>query len=709
MRLTLAQKIPGLVLLAALMSGAGTGIGAYLVLNQEVREGEIEEMTNIAEIKVKDIKQFLKEIDHDLAFNDNNHAMLLAVKHLNEGWEALGENRAEILKEIYVKKAQVDMLGLGAGEIPYLRAHARYEPFFKDMVQGRDYGDVLLINANGDVIYSLQKRADYTTNLIGGPFGGTGLAKLFSNIRTRKNQENIYFSPFAPYAPAQNQPVAFVGAGITTHEGAFAGALVYQFPAERLVALLKDKTGLGETGDNVLLADAFMLDGERGLHSFENEDAARRAQTLMQEASASKIIRFDVENFDRDGRVLSVGTPFAYHGSPFVMVIEKGMSEITSIQKRVLDWMVLTSLGVLLVVAVLGYLIAAKIISRPLDVIVRLMNRLSNNDKSFDVPMMKRRDEIGDLARAVQKAKDTAIVADRMVEEQQFEAKAKESRQNKIEKMIREFDGKASQAVTMVASAATQLYQTAEVMAKAVSQATRRAGGAAAASMQTTGNVQAVASAAEEMSSSVQEISRQVTQSTQAVETAVSSASNAETVAKTLVEASMQIGYVVQLISDIANQINLLALNATIESARAGAAGKGFAVVASEVKSLAQQTGKATEDIAKQVEQVQHVAGEVSGVLEIIRQSIGKVNEYAGGIASAIEEQAAVTNEIAKNMQIASSGVDEISSNIAGVTAAAENADISTKQVLDAAKTLSEQSEMLNKEIREFLKGIQAA
>lgn len=709
MRLTLARKIPALVMVAALLSSVGASVGAYLVLKQEVQEAEIEEMTNIAEIKVRNIQNFLQEIDHDLAFNDGNHATLTALRDLNEGWEELGASRAQILNELYVKKAQIEMLGLGAEEIPYIRAHLRYEPFFRDMVEGRDYGDVLLVNANGDVVFSLRKKADFTTNLLTGPFSKTPAARLFSNIRTQRNKDNLYFEPFASYPPAQNHPAAFAGAGITTREGVFAGALIYQFPTQHLTALLRDKTGLGETGDNILLADGFMMDAEKDLQAVEKGEAAKRLQTLMQETFSKKTVHFDVESFDRDTRVLSVSVPLSYHGAPFVMVVEKEMSEILGIQNQVLNWMVLISLGVLLIVAVLGYLISGSLISRPLNVIVNLMNRLSNNDKSFDVPMMKRSDEIGDLARAVQKAKDTAIIADRMTEEQQFEAKAKESRQLKIEKMIKEFDAKASQAVSLVASASTTLYQTAEVMAKAVSQATQRAGGAAAASMQTTGNVQAVASAAEEMSSSVQEISRQVTQSTHAVETAVHSASNAEQVAKTLAEASTEIGHVVQLISDIANQINLLALNATIESARAGAAGKGFAVVASEVKNLAQQTGKATEDIAKQVEHVQRVAKEVSGVLETIRQSISKVNEYSGGIASAIEEQAAVTNEIAKNMQVASSGVDEITHNIEGVTAAAENADISTRQVLDAAKTLSEQSEMLSKEIRAFLNGIQSA
>lgn len=173
--------------------------------------------------------------------------------------------------------------------------------------------------------------------------------------------------------------------------------------------------------------------------------------------------------------------------------------------------------------------------------------------------------------------------------------------------------------------------------------------------------------------------------------------------------ASDAIGSIVQLIGNIANQINLLALNATIESARAGEAGKGFAVVASEVKMLASQTSKATADISKQIENMQKVSQSVFVSLREISDSVFNARNCTSGIAAAVEEQTAVTNEIASNIQHSSSDLQGINGNITGIQDATRQAEGSTLQVLEAAKMLSQQSELLNQEVKTFLAGIKTA
>jgi methyl-accepting chemotaxis protein len=218
-----------------------------------------------------------------------------------------------------------------------------------------------------------------------------------------------------------------------------------------------------------------------------------------------------------------------------------------------------------------------------------------------------------------------------------------------------------------------------------------------------------VAAAAEQLASSVAEIGRQVSFSTTVAQKAVEGAGRTNDTVRTLSSEASKIGEIVKLINEIASQTNLLALNATIEAARAGEAGRGFAVVAAEVKSLAEQTAKATDQIRVQISSIQTSSNEAVSAIEGIATTINEMNEIASAIASAVEEQGSATKEIARNVQQASSGTNDISSNIAGVQQAAGNAGAAARQVLQASHLLSQQSEAMRSEVETFLSHIRAA
>ncbi|NBW09996.1 MAG: methyl-accepting chemotaxis protein [Caulobacteraceae bacterium] len=258
---------------------------------------------------------------------------------------------------------------------------------------------------------------------------------------------------------------------------------------------------------------------------------------------------------------------------------------------------------------------------------------------------------------------------------------------------------RVTQISGIVASAASQMRATAEGMAVTAEETTRQAGMVASAAEITSVNVQTVSSAGEELTASIGEIARQVAESSSISQHAVTEADKASDSIRSLAQAAQKIGNVVTLINDIAGQTKLLALNATIEAARAGEAGKGFAVVASEVKSLSDQTARATHEISSQVSAMQSATQTSVGAIGGITDTIRKVADIASAIAGAVEEQSAATREIAANVTQVAEGTRQVSSSIAGVNAAAVQTSDASADLLKASGELAQQAEALTLEM----------
>jgi methyl-accepting chemotaxis protein len=339
-----------------------------------------------------------------------------------------------------------------------------------------------------------------------------------------------------------------------------------------------------------------------------------------------------------------------------------------------------------------------------------VMQRLAQGDTEAAPEGVERRDDIGEMARAVDVFRRNAIEKHRLETEQaELRQQAETERKAALDRLAGDFEAKIGGLVKTLAGAATEMQATANAMESAAQQTSRQSSAAASGAQEAATNVQTVASATEELAASVKEIGQQVVTSRDIAKKALSeSESTGETVGA-LSEGAQKIGEVVQLIADIASQTNLLALNATIEAARAGDAGKGFAVVASEVKNLASQTAQATGDIETRVGEIQALTTKTVTAISSIRQTIGEMSDIAIAIAGAIEEQSATTREIARSVTDAAKGTESVSGNIAGVHEASGSAGAAASQILAASADLSRQAETLDGEVGRFIAGIRTA
>jgi len=347
------------------------------------------------------------------------------------------------------------------------------------------------------------------------------------------------------------------------------------------------------------------------------------------------------------------------------------------------------------------------IATKPLRTLGEVMRALTEGNLDVEVPYVDQGTEIGSMARKVEVFKKNALDKKRLeVEQKIIEEKSKHEKARVMNDLATNFESSIGSVVNVVGTASSQMSSSANSLSTTAAATTRQAKDVAIAMNEASTNVQTVASATEELAASISEISRRVEEASAIAAEAVSDARNTHIQMQELSEASNKIGHVVSLISDIAGQTNLLALNATIEAARAGDAGKGFAVVASEVKSLASQTAKATEDIQKQIMDIQGATRSAVGCIDKIGGTIERINTIQSSIAAAVEQQGTTTKEISRNVQEAASRTVLVSRNITDVSKTLESTGSAATEMLGSAQGLSQQAMKLKEEVNNFLNSV---
>ncbi|MDX1737144.1 MAG: methyl-accepting chemotaxis protein [Alphaproteobacteria bacterium] len=401
---------------------------------------------------------------------------------------------------------------------------------------------------------------------------------------------------------------------------------------------------------------------------------------------------------------LFVPVKIAQVDTPWSIVVNIPNAKLTEAADNQRNIMLVGGIILVILVGVLLLVTGNVIIKRPMKATIGVVNALQDGNFDIEVPDQERGDEIGQVNRALEQFKENSQKV-RQMEIEQAEAQKRNAQERRAAqlKLADDFEASVGEIVRSVSTSSANMSSAAGEMSRTVDISQQQTVTVAGAAEEASVNVQTVAASTEELSASINEISQQVARSAQVASNAVEEVDRTNDMVNLLAEAADRIGEVVNLINDIAEQTNLLALNATIEAARAGDAGKGFAVVANEVKSLANQTANATDEIVQQITAIQGETRSTVQAIGGIGETIKSIHNIATTIAAAVEEQEAATREISNSVQQAASGTAEVSANVEGMRETAATTGAAAEKVQTASAELEEQSTLLDTQMKSFL------
>jgi methyl-accepting chemotaxis protein len=706
----ISRKVPAIIVLAAAVMGIGIGLMSYMQASSAVHEQIQTKFFAVLEARKASFEAYLGSVEEDMNSLAANPLVMEASYEFNRSSEEFRDDVTAELQRLYIDENpeanRKDLVTIDGNEY-YGVVHEQYHPWFRTFLDERGYHDIFLIDPNGVVVYSVSKESDFGTNVLNGQWKDTALRSVYETAMAAEKGD-IAYQDFTHYAPSGNSPNSFIASPIVDRAGRKTGVLVFQLPVNKVNRQMNIALGLGETGETLLVGQDYKL---RNDSRFSSEPTTLKAELAADAVKTALEAGKPSMSTDENLRGMTAETfavPFTFQGVPYAIVAQISTDEAYA-DLVSMRWIMLGT-ALVLVIAVAGAgVFASRDITAPISRLTHGMSELAEGNTNIDMSGLDRGDEIGDMSKAVEIFRNNAIERAELEEENKREEAAKEARAKNIDKLIADFETSTAQMLGAVSAAATEMENTAHAMTSTADTANAKAGAVAAASEEASANVQTVASAAEQLSAAIEEIRRQVLQSNSVGERAANTANSANTKIEGLSEAARQIGEVVTLIQDIAEQTNLLALNATIEAARAGEAGKGFAVVASEVKELANQTAKATEEISQQIGSVQTSTSDAVDAIREVTTTVSEMREIAQTIASSVEQQQSATVEISRNVQEAAHSSDEVAQNIAEVTVAANESSGAAGQVLSAAGELAGQSDKLKSSVDKFLREVRSA
>ena len=718
MKIPVLGKLVGLVSASVLLTACALGWVAINKSSEALESVEVKALEGVSLSRRDALASYLESIKQDLATVASNPYTAEALTAFSNGWDELGAGQMTTLQNLYIEDnpnplGEKEKLDYAPDGSSYSAAHQTYHDWFREFLRARGYYDIFLIRNDGELIYSVFKELDYATNLATGEYATSDLGNAYSTAMNLGRGDMSFFD-FKPYAPSHGAPASFISTPLFDASGQRIGALVFQMPIDRINATLGSSAGLGETGESYLVG----TDGYLRSQAPKSDEAtilkAKVSKTLVRGATSQNTSLYEGMTYG-DHPVVATAAKLSFEGVDWFVVAQIDQDELLIPTNETKSSIFVLGAIMMLVVSLISAFVAHRI-ARPIKNIAAATQRIISGEMQTVVPHQNQNDELGPLAQAIDKFRTETLrfteefkINHRAAEEAREEAERRAENGQKLIESAKHFDELMTKTLASFSEATTNLDNQAHSMSAIAEETASQSSEIANASSTASNNVRNVAAATEELSVSVQEISGKMEVSRNATERAVEQSEIMRERVSGMETAANAISEVLELITGIASQTNLLALNATIEAARAGEAGKGFAVVASEVKELANQTSKATEDISRQISQIQETtASSVSGIADIM-SVISELESISLEVANSIEQQSHATNQISQSIQEAAGSVSEVDGNIGGVTEAANETGKSASEIQNASASLAEQSSLIKEEVESFLKTVRAS